>query len=197
MLETLLVRNGVVDVGNGDEPNRPIEHLILPLDNLAEMVWAPGGTPISNPRSWIDVAGTLAVRLATWIRGHGKQPEVEDLVVRLVASIARVGMYEAAAGRGESSWLTYDSIVDVGLMADGHPNFNHATRSASRQLALIGLEAEGSGAAVPGGMLAADVAAKIARLPASEVTWLKSEVPMAGEFIRYRAVHDAFLARLP
>lgn len=28
MLETLLVRNGVVDVGNGDEPNRPIEHLI-------------------------------------------------------------------------------------------------------------------------------------------------------------------------
>jgi hypothetical protein len=27
MLETLLVRNGVVDVGNGDEPNRPIEHL--------------------------------------------------------------------------------------------------------------------------------------------------------------------------
>jgi hypothetical protein len=43
------------------------------------------------------------VRLATWIRDHGKQPEVEDLMVRLMASIARVGMYEAAAGRGESS----------------------------------------------------------------------------------------------
>jgi hypothetical protein len=45
MLETLLVRNGVADVGNGDEPNRPIEHPILRLDNLAEMVWAPAGRP--------------------------------------------------------------------------------------------------------------------------------------------------------
>jgi hypothetical protein len=192
-----LVRAGVVRVGNGDEPDRPLEHLALRLDALAESVWGPGGTPISNPRTWVDVAQGFALGLAQWIGGHGRQPSVESLMINVMASMARVGMYEAAAGRGEGAWLTYSVLVDIALMAHGHANFSEATRAASRQLAFIGLEAEASGATVPGGSLAADIAAAIAKLPASEIAWLKSEIPSAGEFIRFRGSHAGFLGRLP
>lgn len=187
-----LVRAGVFGVGDGDEPDRPLEHLALRLDDLAEAVWAPGGTPLSNSRPWVDVAEALALGLANWIAGHGKQQEVEDFMIKVMASMARVGMHEAKAGRGDSAWLTYSAIVDIALLAHGHANFSHATRAASRQLALIGLEAEASGAMVSGGSLAADVAAAVAKLPVAEIAWVKAEVPVAGEFIPYRPSHVDF-----
>lgn len=194
---TFLGRNGVVSVGNGDEPNRPLERLVRRLGNLADAVWGRGAVPLSNPRSWLDAAGAEAKGLTDWISKSGVQREVENLLVNLLASMTRIGINEAAAGRGESAWLTYDVPVDIAILADRSVDFDQTTRAVTRQLAHIGLSAEIAGATVSGSLLADDVAKAIGRLPVSEATWLKTEIPMAGEFIPYRAVHAAFLGRLP
>ncbi len=87
----LLVRGGVVSAGNGDEPDRPLERLVMRLGDLGELAWPRRGDHLTNPRVWAETSDALARRLWAFVGQRGGQAEAETLLDRVLGFTLRAG----------------------------------------------------------------------------------------------------------
>jgi hypothetical protein len=194
----LLEHDRVVDIGRGDEVNRPIERLALVLQRAEENMWGAKGSSLINPRAWIEVTRELGLGLTQWLASKpGPDMEAEALIVQVMRPVATLGINMAERRCGDEASLAIDPIADVGGASRTKPQFKELPRDAAEWLAMIGLAGEEAGTTSMSGLIAAEAAGAITRSLPLEVGYLKREIPMAGKFDRFDpAVRTMFLARL-
>jgi hypothetical protein len=193
----LLTRNGVVDVGGPEAANRPIERLIMRLEDLETAIWKPGDRHDIAPGPWLEVAEAQGHGLSEWIKsGKGLNPDIEELLVRDLFTIGQLAIHETLNGHGGHALEAMEAIERVARVASRSVNFERTTREATKHLAHAGLITEESGLEVRGQALAARAAALVVALGRGEAEFLKSEIPKTGEFAYERGAERRFVGRL-
>ena len=101
-----LEHEGVVEIGRGDEINRPIERLALVLERARQDMWGSNGPHLINPRAWIEVTRELGLGLTRWLASKpGPRADAEGLIVEVMQPMARLGISMAERGFGEEASL--------------------------------------------------------------------------------------------